>query len=171
MRLGVTGTVMCMIGVLIAVHMAEAQVPERTTLESFTAFLRKVAAEPKGARAVADRPLGPGFVTEVDGVDLGFSENSNAGRSIDDVMAAAIKEYGSFCDDLKSQPVAGQDGPLALRRSSYTCRVFEEGYGEMIVMSDGKRFQLFDFGGHLREKSKIAGLGKKIYDGLLAAYR
>jgi hypothetical protein len=156
---------------LIAAAAAAPTLPEKTTLGDFVTFMRKVVGEPKQPRAFDDRPLGPGFVADFDVVDLGFSENTNAGKTIDDVLAGLIKEFGGQCDNFQTQPVARQSAAIAILRSSYTCRVLDDGYGEMIVITDGTRYQTFDFIGLSRDKQKIVILGAKIYDALLVAYR
>jgi hypothetical protein len=163
---------------LPAVAMAAAaaggkKLPERTSLEAFVAFIDKAIGQTEFAAAKPNLPLGPGFSINARGRELEFSENVLAGKTAQDVMAQLLKNYGEWCEGLKSEPLAQQQlGGVSLARVAITCNALNhDNYAEAVVIADDARFQAYDYGGFAENKDKTVAVGERLTAALTAAYR
>jgi hypothetical protein len=164
------------LALLPAVAMAAAagkKLPERTSFEAFIAFIDQAIGETEFAAAKPNLPLGPGYSINTRGRELEFSENVLAGKTAPEVMAQLLKNYGAWCEGLKSEPLTQQEfGGVSLARVAITCNALNhDNYAEAVVIADDARFQAYDYGGFAENKDKTVAVGDKLYAALTSAYR
>ena len=175
MRLVVRLTVLAL---LPAVAMAAAaaagkKLPERTSFEAFIAFIDQAIGETEFAAAKPNLPLGPGYSINTRGRELEFSENVLAGKTAPEVMAQLLKNYGAWCEGLKSEPLTQLEfGGISVMRVAITCNALNhDNYAEAVVIADDARFQAYDYGGFAENKDKTVAVGERLTAALTAAYR
>ena len=152
---------------------AGKKLPERTSLEAFIAFIDQAIGETEFAAAKPNLPLGPGYSINTRGRELEFSENVLAGKTAPEVMAQLLKNYGAWCEGLKSEPLTQQEfGGVSLARVAITCNALNhDNYAEAVVIADDARFQAYDYGGFAENKDKTVAVGERLTAALTAAYR
>jgi len=157
----------------VAAYAAGKKLPERTSLEAFVAFIDQAIGETEFAAAKPNLPLGPGYSINTRGRELEFSENVLAGKTAPDVMAQLLKNYGAWCEGLKSEPLTQQEfGGVSLARVAITCNALNhDNYAEAVVVADDTRFQAYDYGGFAENKDKTVAVGERLTAALTAAYR
>ena len=157
----------------VAAYAAGKKLPERTSLEAFVAFIDQAIGESEFAAAKPNLPLGPGFSINTRGRELEFSENALAGKTAPDVMAQLLKNYGAWCEGLKSEPITQQEfGGISVMRVAITCNALNhDNYAEAVVIADDARFQAYDYGGFAENKDKTVAVGERLTAALTAAYR
>jgi hypothetical protein len=154
---------------LLAIPLAGAPLPEKTTLSGFVALVQEAAGA--AVEAVEDAGSYTGTIENI--ASFRFFEAATEDQDIDQVVQFVLRNTSRACSAFRPTGVTREDlGETTLVRIAVRClHTGVELHGEELIIADAMRYQSFSVGGPAENRDKIAAIATNLFNALMAAHR